>query len=163
MLFRSPTADGRIPELQQDRLLELGAWLDVNGEAIFGTRAWETSAQWTEGERPVQGYGEYREKYDILELVGSAPVNGKARKQVFFTRKGPDLYAITPGWPQGELVLKDVRAPEGGAVSMLGLERPLKWKQRKGALVITVPALSVDEVPGRHAYAFKIPGGAGGR
>ena len=161
LLDVGPTADGRIPELQQDRLLELGAWLEVNGEAIFGTRTWKTSAQWTEGERPAQGYGQYREKYDILELAGSTPVNGKARKEVFFTRKGPDLYAIVPGWPQGKLVLKGVRAPEEAEVSMLGMERPLKWKQRKGGLVITVPALSVDEVPARHAYAFKIPGGAG--
>ncbi len=161
LLDVGPTADGRIPELQQDRLLELGAWLEINGEAIFGTRTWKTPAQWTAGERPVQGYGEYREKYDILELAGSAPVNGKARKEVFFTRKGPDLYAITPGLPKGKLILKGVQAPKGAEVSMLGLETPLKWKQRKNNLAISVPALSVDEAPGRHAYAFKIPGGAG--
>ena len=161
LLDVGPTADGRIPELQQDRLLELGAWLEVNGEAIFGTRTWKTSAQWTKGEQPVQGYGEYREKYDILELAGSAPVNGKARKEVFFTRKGKDLYAITPGLPKGTLTLKGVKAPKGTAVSMLGLDRTLKWKQIKGDLVITVPILTADEVPGQYAYAFKIPGGAG--
>ena len=161
LLDVGPTADGRIPELQQDRLLELGAWLEINGEAIFGTRTWETAAQWTAGERPAQGYGQYREKYDILELAGAAPVNGKARKEVFFTRKGRDLYAITPGRPQGKLVLKGVRAPKEAEVSLLGLDRALAWKQRKNNLVISVPALSADEGPGRHAYAFKIPGGAG--
>ncbi len=32
-----PAADGTIPFIQQERLLELGQWLQTNGEAIFGT------------------------------------------------------------------------------------------------------------------------------
>jgi len=33
-----PAADGTIPLLQQERLLDLGKWLKINGEAIFETR-----------------------------------------------------------------------------------------------------------------------------
>lgn len=35
-----PRADGSIPELQLDAMRELGAWLRVNGEAVYGTRPW---------------------------------------------------------------------------------------------------------------------------
>ena len=33
-----PSADGKIPLLQQERLLDLGAWLEINGEAIYDTK-----------------------------------------------------------------------------------------------------------------------------
>lgn len=36
-----PAADGKIPLLQQERLLDLGRWLDINGEAIYGTHPYK--------------------------------------------------------------------------------------------------------------------------
>jgi len=33
-----PSADGRIPVIMQERLLQIGAWLKTNSEAIYGTR-----------------------------------------------------------------------------------------------------------------------------
>ncbi len=39
LLNLGPTADGRIPVIQQDRLIAMGQWLEVNGESIYGSRA----------------------------------------------------------------------------------------------------------------------------
>ena len=40
-----PTADGQIPLLQQDRLIQLGNWIEINEEAIYGSTTWKKTGE----------------------------------------------------------------------------------------------------------------------
>ena len=45
LLNVGPSADGKIPPLQEERLLQIGKWLKVNGEAIYASRKYTDNAE----------------------------------------------------------------------------------------------------------------------
>jgi alpha-L-fucosidase len=158
LLDIGPARDGTIPPLMEQRLLDIGDWLKVNGEAIYGTRTAGRSCQWTEGNQPKQEYGEFMVKYNLMDQIGQSPRNGMAVKQVFFTKKPDALYAISAGWPGKQLVLHGIKVPAGAAVTMLGVPGNLVYAVAGDSLAITTPDLGPDNAPCRYAYTFKIAG-----
>jgi len=156
LLDIGPTADGRIPVIMEERLLQIGQWLEVNGDAIYATRPWQTPCQWSAGTRPDFEFGKtYRAKYDINDITGRHD-DGRAVVQAFFTTKDGRLYAITPGWPGKTLRLTLPEASGGATVRLLGYDGDLPWTYQNGTWVLDLSGIDPMTLPCQWAYAFEL-------
>ena len=150
-----PNHDGTIPLIMQERLLQIGKWLDINGEAIYDTKTWKVNCQWSEGEIPEMKRSEYMSGFDILKITLN-PEEGKAVKEIFYTWKNNNLYAITPQWPGKKLIIKGIEANTRTRVTFLETGEDLSWTEKENQLIIQLPDFNSDKIKSQYAFVFKI-------
>ena len=143
--------DGSIEEACVTMLEEVGRWMQINGEAVYGSKTWHTLG---EGEM-VKG------------KLKKLPGGGLGRRQADFQFNAQDI-RFTVG-KNGSLYAFCMQSPEAGQevaiksmgkkslekieqVSLLGYDGKLKWRQTADALVIVAPA----KLPSKTAIVFRI-------
>ena len=116
LLNVGPMADGTIPDLQKKAILGLGKWLDINGEAIYGTRPWKRA----EGKTT-----------DYIDLR--------------FTQKKNVLYIHLLDKPEeNETIIESLRVANGTNIQLIGHEKNLEWNQVGENLKVSLPKSSMD-------------------
>ncbi len=135
LLNISPKADGIIIKQQRDVLKELGDWLNIYGEAIYGTRP-----------HAIFGYGE-AEIEDGHFGGQSATINYSA-KDVRFTRSvdGKTIFVFLLGQPEAgaPIVVRHLADGSGAElaienVSLLGSDQGCQWDHADGVLNLSGP------------------------
>lgn len=145
LLNIGPRADGTIPDEVRNTLLEIGAWLDQNGEAIYGTQPWKVYGEGPTKVQTGQGHDKDTKPYTPEDFR--------------FTKKGNAIYAIQMAKPtDGKATIQALGAAHEAkgikiaSVELLGSNAKLDWKQTDDALTITAP----NATQGKYAQAFRI-------
>jgi len=138
-----PKPDGTIPAEVQQVLIAVGSWLNVNGEAIYGTRPWRIY-----GEGPTNVAAGSFHDTDTTQF---------SAEDFRFTTKGDVLYAIGLAWPKKqEAVIHSLAPSTGGepvkSVQLLGSDSTLQFDQRPDGLHVYLPSRS----PSQYAYALRV-------
>jgi len=143
LLNIGPRADGTIPEPEVEMLLEIGRWLKINGEAIYGTRPWHI-------------FGEGPTKVPTGAFTDTKR-QAFTQEDIRFTTKGDPasggiLYATVLAWPEDELTITSLAGQTIAGVALLGYDGALAWSSDAEGLHVRMPA----QKPCDHAFAFKI-------
>ena len=142
-----PDPDGTIPQEMKDLLANIGAWLNVNGEAIYGTRPWTIFG---EGPTRLPSGG-----HKVEEKLKIAYTN----KDIRFTKKSEnEFFAIIMDQPGTEIQINTLSTMIGALnnpiekVELLGSDEKIQWERNERGLIIKCP----KTLPTKYAHCFKI-------
>lgn len=170
LLNISPRADGTIPQEQQDVLLAIGKWLNVNGEAIYKTRPWMKYGEGPAADAAAACMVNARAKGfagrtngqnmgDANVSGGGIPRHGYTPQDIRFATHGNTLYAIVMKWPDNEVAITSLAKGKElpgkvTKVELLGHAGQLAFTQDDSGLRVKFPS----ERPCDFAYALKLSG-----
>ncbi len=133
LLNIGPDGKGNVPPAEAERLRQMGAWLKVNGEAIYGTKATlfgEEAGTYSTTEKNEQGKPRFIPEWDWRSTTGK-----------------DKIYVELLTWPDGTFHLPKTSRTITGAYLLGDKARtPLKFSQTPDGTVVTLPAKGVDSL-----------------
>lgn len=145
MLNIGPKASGEVPQESIDNLLTVGAWLEVNGEAIYNTRKWKVTHEGPT-KLNMDGTGD-REKHGFVAAF--------TPQDLWFTQKENSIYAIAFQYPESKVIIKSLNNENDvvvKTVEMLGATSAIAWKQTSEGLEVDLKGQQAD----KNGYALKV-------
>lgn len=142
LLNVGPKAGGTISDEDREVLREIGDWMKVNGEAIYGTSPWRIAE---EGPTQVAG-GQFTDAEDKVFT----------KEDFRFTRKGSCLYAVCLSYPEdGHIVIRSLgeqdasRLPKFHGIIeqtvLLGFSEQPQWRRDEEGLHIRTQTVRSDK------------------
>jgi alpha-L-fucosidase len=126
LLNVGPDANGELPVIAQSRLRDMGDWIKVNGEGIYGTRP---IAPYKEGKIAFTQKGNFVYAFYLADSVET---------------KLPSEISLTTFQPVA-----------GSKLFLMGYRKPLNWKVINKGVVIDIPKELQAAPPCKNAWCLK--------
>ena len=143
MLNIGPTGLGGVPMESVRNLEAVGAWLDVNGEAVYGTEKWDLTK---EGPTTVNMGGTHARAKEGFKFEFT-------NRDFWFTQKGTSLYAISLVPAKGKVTVASFNTGIGSikSLELLGHGK-VEFSQDEKGLHVVLPAGFKSEL----GYVLKV-------
>jgi alpha-L-fucosidase len=128
LLNVAPGPDGAWQQGAYDLLREMGAWIKVNGPAIYESR-------------PIAPYTD-----------GKIRMTSQKDGSVFFLYLADENETVMPK----EIRIASHRPAEGARVTLLGTSAQLTWRAEGDGFVVAIPGSVRVKAPCRYAWAIKV-------
>lgn len=132
LLNVGPDGKGRLPTEAISRLKDIGAWMKINGQAIYASR-------------PIAPYSDGKLRFT------------HRRDGVVHAIWLADQDEVMP--PE-RIAIRGLAPAAGAQLRLLGARTPLSWSRQGGTTIVTLPSAARRETAGACAWSIELPGAA---
>ena len=149
LLNIGPTGEGLFPEESLKRLKEIGEWMRINGESVYGSTKWLVN----------------HEGPTAISMKGTEDREGKGfnanftSQDLWFSQKGNHIYVTSLKWPENkDILIKSLtrltrdEISKIESVQLLGCDERINWTMNEEGLKVTLP----PQRPNAYGYVLKI-------
>jgi alpha-L-fucosidase len=129
LLNIGPSPEGDWDDTAYARLKDIGAWMTINGEGIYGSR-------------PIRPYASGN--------VCLTQSKDSLQTYAYYLSEGSDV--ILPA----QVTIDKFIPRAGSKISILGVKGKIKWHEEGKKMIIEIPAALQHKVIGQHAVVFKL-------
>lgn len=150
LLNVNPDGQGALPLQSVANLKEIGAWMKVNAEAIYGTQPWTVTSE----SLPTQASAGSKTATGAVDTD-----NDNTAKvivpDIYFAQKNQVIYVYARSWTAGDMLIKHMGSNNINikTISLLGVKGKVEWKQEDNSLSVKMPGKLPGGIP---VYVFKV-------
>ncbi|WP_262896275.1 alpha-L-fucosidase [Aureibaculum flavum] len=149
LLNNGPTGKGEITDLAQERLAEIGKWMEKNSEGIYGSSPWKIQKELPSYSIKRKVVKQQNDKNTMKDAVNDA-TSKEIFPEIRFTKKDGFVYAYICSFNNKNISIQSLSSKSVAnikSIIQLDTKTSVKWKQSNTGLELKLPTYSKNEIP----------------